>query len=62
VAADDRLEETWASPVRRATGVVHQARVPRGAVVTISVPRGEEMATQSTNARGGLLGDISILA
>src|SRR6185503_16875340 len=33
----------------------------RGAIVTISVPRGEEMATQTTNARLGLLGGISIL-
>ena len=32
-----------------------------GAVVTISVPRGEEMARQTTNARLGLLGGISIL-
>jgi cobalt-precorrin-5B (C1)-methyltransferase len=33
----------------------------RGAIVTVSVPRGEEMATQTTNARLGLLGGISIL-
>ena len=32
-----------------------------GAVVTISVPGGEEMATQTINARLGLLGGISIL-
>jgi cobalt-precorrin-5B (C1)-methyltransferase len=33
----------------------------RGAIVTISVPGGEEMAQQTTNARLGLLGGISIL-
>ena len=32
-----------------------------GAVVTIHVPRGEELATQTTNARLGLVGGISIL-
>ncbi len=32
-----------------------------GATVVISVPRGEEMAKQTTNARLGLLGGISIL-
>jgi cobalt-precorrin-5B (C1)-methyltransferase len=32
-----------------------------GAVVTISVPRGEEMAKETTNAKLGLLGGISIL-
>ncbi len=33
----------------------------QGAVVTVSVPLGEEMALQTTNARLGLLGGISIL-
>jgi cobalt-precorrin-5B (C1)-methyltransferase len=32
-----------------------------GAIVTLSVPSGEEMATKTTNARLGLLGGISIL-
>lgn len=38
------------------TGAVY-----RGAVVTVSVPGGEELARQTTNARLGLLGGISIL-
>jgi cobalt-precorrin-5B (C1)-methyltransferase len=33
----------------------------KGAVVTVSVPGGEEMAKETTNARLGLLGGISIL-
>ncbi|EPX55791.1 Cobalt-precorrin-6 synthase, anaerobic [Cystobacter fuscus DSM 2262] len=33
----------------------------RGAVVTLHVPRGEEMALQTLNARLGILGGISIL-
>jgi cobalt-precorrin-5B (C1)-methyltransferase len=33
----------------------------KGAAVTVSVPRGEEMAKETTNARLGLLGGISIL-
>jgi cobalt-precorrin-5B (C1)-methyltransferase len=38
------------------------AAVPgRGAIVTISVPGGEEMARQTLNARLGLVGGISIL-
>jgi cobalt-precorrin-5B (C1)-methyltransferase len=34
---------------------------PRGAIVTVTVPGGEEMARQTLNARLGLVGGISIL-
>jgi cobalt-precorrin-5B (C1)-methyltransferase len=51
-------------PRRNITEMVKEelASSPRpGAVVTISVPGGEEMAEQTINARLGLLGGISIL-
>ena len=51
-------------PRRNITEMVEQelaASDYRGAVVTISVPGGVEMAKQTTNARLGLLGGISIL-
>jgi cobalt-precorrin-5B (C1)-methyltransferase len=49
-------------PRRNITEMVN-AELPQGAGarVTIHVPRGEEMAKQTTNARLGLLGGISIL-
>jgi cobalt-precorrin-5B (C1)-methyltransferase len=51
-------------PRRNITEMVEEelaASPGRGAVVTISVPGGEEMAKQTLNARLGLLGGISIL-
>src|SRR5262249_18328687 len=54
-------------PRRNITEMVEQelAAAPsaahRGAIVTISGPGGEDMAKQTTNARLGLLGGISIL-
>lgn len=51
-------------PRRNITEMVEEeleATPYRGAVVTISVPGGEEMAQKTTNARLGLLGGISIL-
>lgn len=50
-------------PRRNITEMVREELVntPYGAVVTISVPGGEEMAKHTTNARLGLLGGISIL-
>ncbi len=51
-------------PRRNITEMVEQelaASGHPGAIVTISVPGGEDMAKQTTNARLGLLGGISIL-
>jgi len=49
-------------PRRNITDMVQAELPPQiGARVTIHVPRGEEMAKQTTNARLGLLGGISIL-
>jgi cobalt-precorrin-5B (C1)-methyltransferase len=51
-------------PRRNITEMVEQelaASALPGAVVTISVPGGEDMARQTTNARLGLIGGISIL-
>lgn len=53
-----------AQPRRNITEMVEQELMDspwRGALVTVSVPGGEEMARQTTNARLGLLGGISIL-
>jgi cobalt-precorrin-5B (C1)-methyltransferase len=51
-------------PRRNITEMVREELVASpygGAIVTISVPGGEEMAKKTTNARLGLLGGISIL-
>ena len=50
-------------PRKNITEMVEEelAATGRGAVVTLSVPGGEEMAKQTLNARLGLLGGISIL-
>ena len=50
-------------PRRHIAAVVAEALagVGRGALVTVSVPRGEELARRTLNARLGLVGGISIL-
>ncbi len=48
-------------PRRNITAMVQEELTSGGAVVTVSVPGGEEMAKQTINARLGLLGGISIL-
>lgn len=48
-------------PRRNITDMVQEELPSGGAVVTVSVPRGEELARHTLNARLGLLGGISIL-
>jgi cobalt-precorrin-5B (C1)-methyltransferase len=48
-------------PRRNITEMVEEELAGGGAIVTISVPRGEEMAKETLNARLGLVGGISIL-
>lgn len=48
-------------PRRNITEMVQEELPSGGAVVTLSVPRGEEMAKKTLNARLGLVGGISIL-
>jgi cobalt-precorrin-5B (C1)-methyltransferase len=48
-------------PRRNITEMVAEELSSGGAIVTLSVPGGEEMAKQTLNARLGLLGGISIL-
>jgi cobalt-precorrin-5B (C1)-methyltransferase len=48
-------------PRRNITEMVTEELAGGGAIVTIHVPRGEEMAKETSNARLGLLGGISIL-
>ncbi|HUQ06286.1 MAG TPA: cobalt-precorrin-5B (C(1))-methyltransferase [Kofleriaceae bacterium] len=48
-------------PRRNITEMVAEELAGGGAIVTIHVPRGEEMAKETSNARLGLLGGISIL-
>jgi cobalt-precorrin-5B (C1)-methyltransferase len=48
-------------PRKNITEMVQEELAGGGAVVTISVPRGEEMAKETLNARLGLIGGISIL-
>jgi cobalt-precorrin-5B (C1)-methyltransferase len=48
-------------PRRNITEMVGEELVGGGAVVTLSVPGGEEMAQKTLNARLGLVGGISIL-
>lgn len=48
-------------PRRNITEMVQEELPGGGAIVTISVPGGEEMAKQTLNARLGLVGGISIL-